>query len=137
MTYMFSQNEFGKFWIREFHYKRCLIFDEDSKYLESCIPINNSNYLGLSYSKDMISSLYIKNTSPKHVLMIGLGGGVIPTTLLKLFPDMKLDIVEIDHDVLNIAKQYFFFKPTENTNIFIEDALIYVNRNTTKRYDFS
>lgn len=42
-----------------------------------------------------------------RALMIGLGGGELPQYLLRRCPAMSVDIVELDADVIAVARRYF------------------------------
>ncbi len=72
--------------------------------------------------------------SPKRVLFIGLGAGIMPRFLRKQFPETIIDIVEIDGDILGIAENYFGFKKDDRMNIRIGDGRDFINR-TKEKYD--
>jgi spermidine synthase len=59
---------------------------------------------------------------PERILFIGLGGGSIPRVMARYYPEAKIDIVEIDQDVIEVAKKYFFFEPTPMMNIVAMDG---------------
>ena len=46
-------------------------------------------------------------TKPKTALIVGVGGATIPHLLARRFPEMLLVGVEIDPEVLQIARQFF------------------------------
>jgi len=75
----------------------------------------------------MLSGLYL-NASPKKVLIIGEGGGTIPTALQEMLPDAQIDLVELDKSVDTVARQYFDFKPNAKMRVFIEDGRVFVKR---------
>ncbi len=50
------------------------------------------SFCGLLYKSD-----------PKRMLVVGLGGGVIPREMHHYFPDMQIDVAEIDPDIPPIA----------------------------------
>ena len=72
-------------------------------------------------------SMYPKGSK---VLLLGLGGG----TLVKQFKrlDFKIDVVELDKRIKEIAIKYFYVDP--KTNIVVDDARHYINT-TKKKYD--
>jgi spermidine synthase len=47
---------------------------------------------------------------PQRVLIVGLGGGTIPSMFRKYLPDLQIDTVELDPEVVQVAKQYFGFR---------------------------
>jgi spermidine synthase len=75
--------------------------------------------------------------APKRILFIGLGIGVLPRTLDKILKDYeKIDVVEIDPDIVEIAKKYFFFKPNDKLKVHIQDGFEFVmSLNEQQTYD--
>jgi spermidine synthase len=67
----------------------------------------------------MHSLLFIPK--PSNILIIGLGGGVVPRRFSN-YLDANIDIIEIDPDIVEIAEKFFFFKKTDKINIHIGDA---------------
>ncbi|MCK7470111.1 MAG: fused MFS/spermidine synthase [Desulfomicrobium escambiense] len=64
-----------------------------------------------------------------------MGTGNLAMEFLKLLPEIKkIDIVEIDPAVIEIAGQHFDFIPDERININIQDARVFV-RNSKIKYD--
>jgi spermidine synthase len=59
---------------------------------------------------------------PSKILIIGLGGGVLPTEMEKYVSGATIDIIEIDPDVLRLAKEYFYFKESDRVRVHIGDA---------------
>ncbi|MBL7897047.1 MAG: fused MFS/spermidine synthase [Crocinitomicaceae bacterium] len=64
------------------------------------------------------------------VLLLGLGGGTLVRQFERL--NFKMDVVEIDQRVKDVALDYFFIDTS--TNIIIDDARRYVNT-CEKKYD--
>jgi spermidine synthase len=75
---------------------------------------------------------------PETILVAGLGGGSIPMTLNNLFPEAKIDVVEIDQAVVNVAKEYFFFEENDNMKVTVKDARVFVKRAALRgrKYDY-
>ena len=71
---------------------------------------------------------------PKQVLFIGMGGGIMPMYLRKHYPNVKIDIVEIDREIPKLAKKYFDFIPDSKMHIKINDGRVFVNK-TKQKYD--
>ncbi|HMV78087.1 MAG TPA: methyltransferase [Leptospiraceae bacterium] len=114
---------------------RNLYFVRDSgeEVLESAIHLYTPEKLQVLYTKKMFSSFLIfKN--PKSVLMAGLGGGGIVHFMQFFFPDVSLDTVEIDAEIVKTAKELFYVKEKENSRIYIADFLQYAEK-TEKKYD--
>ncbi len=79
--------------------------------------------------------LFFPSSTPTSCLIVGGGGGVVPTIFRRDYPDMAIDIAEIDPVVVRLAEQFFAFKPNdERTSTSVVDGRIFL-RDTTKRYD--
>lgn len=123
-----------KIWVYEMNNKRYLTFSQDLSLHQSCIDLLETHKLVFEYQKIMISGLYL-NPNPESILMIGLGGGTMITALSSILPNIKIDIVEMNARVLEIAEKYFYFKQTDNINIFIDNGFDFVCSSTNK-YDY-
>jgi len=106
---------------------RCIRLNKRNGGQQSCISLTDPNLLVLNYTKMMMGALYL-NPSPQHILIIGLGGGSLPTTLHKLFPSAQIDSVEIDPAIVKVAIKFFGFIPSENLKVYEEDGRIFVKR---------
>jgi len=65
------------------------------------------------------------------VLLLGLGGGTIANNLRSMYK-CRIDAVELDERIPEIAKEYFNL--SDSINIFIDDARHYIET-TNKKYD--
>ena len=79
------------------------------------------------YTQMMMAGLYL-NPKPAKLLIIGEGGGSIPTAIQEMYPDIQIDLVEIDAAVDRVAKRFFDFKPGPKMRVFIEDGRVFVKR---------
>lgn len=117
--------------------QRCLSFTRKNETArQTCQSLSDPNAFVFSYTRMMMGALYL-NPNPRKVLIVGLGGGVLPTALSKLFPDTVIDIVEIDPAVVKVAQQFFAFRPGQNVHVFEEDGRVFVKRagKMDQRYD--
>lgn len=107
---------------------RCMKFGRNATgSRQSCIQLSDHDKLIFNYTKMMMAALYF-NPEPKHILIIGLGGGTLPGALRKLFPASQIDVVEIDPAVAEVAQRFFYFSPTVDTQVFEEDGRVFVKR---------
>ena len=67
-------------------------------------------------------------------LLIGGAGYSYPKDYLEKFTESRLDVVEIDPAMTDLAKSYFRLKDNPRMTIYHEDARTFLNK-TTKRYD--
>lgn len=105
----------------------------NSSHVESRMNILNEYELPLSYSQIMPAGLlYV--TNPSNLLMIGLGGGMITTYIQRYFPKTKITGVELDGEVVKMARKYFKLSEKKNYTIEIADGRIFMH-NTKDIYD--
>jgi len=69
----------------------------------------------------------------KDVLVLGVGAGKIPTALSETY-GMKVDAVDINNVVLEVAVKYFGMTPSRNLKLHAIDARVYL-KSTDKKYD--
>lgn len=119
-------------------YHRILIYDKGARrslrfsvgrnsLRQSVININDLDRLELEFFRLVFAGLLL-NQNPERALFIGLGGGVLPRKFSRHFPGMEADVVEIDPEILNVAKKYFFFEPGDKTRVHISDGRVFVRR---------
>jgi len=97
------------------------------------IAVGNPPCTRLEYSQNFFLSLAF-HPDPGSILVLGLGGGAIPTLLHSILEKAVIDVVEIDPEMPAIAKKYFYFSISERLRLFIDDAFFYI-RDTDKKYD--
>jgi len=107
--------------------ERSIRFSKDDAPRQSCMSLKDPGYLVLNYVKLMLASLYLQ-PDPGRILIIGLGGGTLPTTLATLFPKAQIDTVEIDPAVVRVAQEYFGFQVSERVTVAEEDGRAFVRR---------
>ncbi|MGB4102164.1 MAG: fused MFS/spermidine synthase [Alphaproteobacteria bacterium] len=116
---------------------RCLRFARThSGVVHTCMMPYFPDELQFPNVKAMLGALYVQ-PDPKQVLMIGLGGGTLPTTLAKLYPEAVIDSVDIDPAVIKVAEKYFNFRIGEKQRAYAEDGRVFVKRalQEGRRYD--
>jgi len=116
--------------------ERCMRFTKLLSARQTCISLKSPDYLVFQYTKMMLGALCLQ-PEPDRILIIGLGGGTLPSTLSKILPKAKIDTVEIDPAVVRVAKKYFNFRISEKMNVFEEDGRVFVKRAMKKgmKYD--
>ena len=114
----------------------CLRFGRYNGTRQSCMNLAHPELLEFNYTRMMMGALYL-NPNPQRVLILGLGGSSLPNALRKLYPNLPIDVVEIDAAVIRVAKEYFGFKPSALTRAMESDGRVFVKRALTQplRYD--
>lgn len=90
-------------------------------------------YLALPYSQVMMAALPLQ-TNPQRALILGHGGGSLAKWLARHWPELELDVVEMDPLVVEAAEQYFDYRVQEGHHVFVKDARAFL-RTTTTKYD--
>jgi spermidine synthase len=96
---------------------------------ESQVNLTDPDDLPMLYARAMtIAAIYPQDV--KRVLMLGLGGGAIPTYLGRFLPDATIDTVELDPGVIDVAKKYFGIRETSKSRLFESDGRVFLNRHS-------
>ena len=70
---------------------------------------------------------------PERVCVIGVGGAVIPRALEVTVPGVKVDAVDIDPAVIEVAQDYFYWRPSTNVRAFAQDGRSFLNWSIVNR----
>lgn len=92
---------------------------------QSSIDIKDLSRHLSEYTRLVFAGLLLSE-NPRKVLIIGLGGGVIPREMHGYFPDAQIDVAEIDSEVVEAAKKLFFFQPDERLRVTVSDGRVFV-----------
>jgi spermidine synthase len=115
---------------------RCLKFHtKQQKSQQSCIYKSDPKKLVFSYTKLLMSSLLL-NSSPKNILIIGLGGGTLSNTFHQLYPQINITNVELDDAVIKVARQYFDYVENKQIKTITQDGRIFVKRAALKHQQY-
>jgi len=119
-----------------------MMFD---KYIESEVMVQSGDpsdirlkepyESGAKYT-DTLHLPFLFNAQARKVLIIGGGGGVVPTIFRRDYPQLeKIDVVEIDPTVVEVAEKYFGFRPgRDGVNVHVMDGRVYI-RECREKYD--
>ena len=88
---------------------------------QSVFKVGDLDHLELPYAPVMVSGLALC-PEPRRVLVVGLGGGSIPSFLHKHYPKTRIDAVEIDPVVVEVAKQFFGFREDATLKAHVQDG---------------
>lgn len=58
----------------------------------------------------------------RRVLFVGLGGGSIPKRMWRDFPELTMDVAEIDPEVVDVARRFFALPDDPRINVQAEDG---------------
>ena len=100
---------------------------------QTVVKLGDFDHLELPYAR-VVPAALIFVEEPASTLVIGLGGGTIPSFLRKRFPDMRIDAVDIDPGVVDVAKSHFGFREDAKMRAHVADGRRFVEQ-TQQRYD--
>jgi spermidine synthase len=109
-----------------------LKFGRRNRITQSRVDLERPRRHLLEYSTLVFSSL-LYAPDPDRVLIVGLGGGVIPREMRHYFPDARIDVVEIDGAVRRVARDYFRFRTDERMNVHIRDGRVFIRQRARQK----
>ena len=94
--------------------------------LRPCLP-----YYPLMFSG------YLFVPKPKRILIVGMGAGILSRWSAHYFPEAIVESIELDPDVVEVAKKFFGFEEGERQRVFIRDARVQIKvlQNQREKYD--
>ncbi len=108
-----------------------------SHWIQGAMRIARPWALELDYTREMMAALLLRPGTewPKTVLLIGLGAASLTKFLHRHRPEAKLTVVEIDADVVHVARQYFKLpEENERLRLYIDDGASFIAANQ-QRFD--
>ena len=87
----------------------------------------SSMYLDAPFDTDFEYPSYLHLTlaikpDAARTLAIGLGGGTVVKRMWRDYPEMRIDAVELDSEVVEVARRYFSLPDDERVRIFVDDG---------------
>ena len=94
---------------------------------QSVVKLGDPDYLALPYARVALVGLALSET-PRRFLVVGLGGGTLPMFLRKYYPNAAIDAVDIDPEVVDVAKKFFGFREDELMNAHVGDGRQFIEK---------
>jgi spermidine synthase len=95
--------------------------------LQSCMFKDDHDKLVFDYAKAVMAG-QLAMPKPKRILVLGLGGGSIPRVYRRLYPNVPIDVVDIDEAVVQTAEQWFDFKAGGAVKVHVKDGRQFVKQ---------
>ncbi len=102
-------------------------------YWQSAVDLDDPRHTVFAYS-DYMHLPVLFRPQGRRVLMIGLGGGTVPTRYASDYPQMQVEVVELDLAVIEVARRYFQVPVGDRLRVIPEDGRLFVAR-SSGRYD--
>ncbi|XP_064791595.1 eEF1A lysine and N-terminal methyltransferase isoform X1 [Oncorhynchus masou masou] len=94
----------------------------------------DKGYLCCAHHRVMVAGLAMLGVGTDHnkdvpvsVLLVGLGGGGLPQFLRDFVPGARVEVVELDPAVLEVAQGWFGFTPDDRLTVTLGDGLEHIN----------
>jgi spermidine synthase len=98
-------------------------------FTESSMKLSDPGALTLYYGRYMTLGIAYA-AKVERILEIGLGGGRTVSYLNAALPDASIVSVELDKDVVDLAKKYFRFTETDKLRAVVSDGRAFLMRNS-------
>jgi spermidine synthase len=105
--------------------ERCLYFTQGN--LQSVMSLDEPDALIAAYTRKMMSFLLF-NPAPKHIQMIGLGGGSLAKFCYRNLPEAQITVVEVDARVVALRDEFCIPADDERLRIVCEDGAHYISQ---------
>lgn len=96
-------------------------------YIESRLDRSHPKSLDLDYTRTMMAG-FVMQPRPKRLLMIGFGGGQISNYLFERVPGLEIDGVDIDPEVIRLARKYFDVPRSPRYRTHAADGRLFVEK---------
>ncbi len=105
-----------------------------SEWIQGAMRLSRPNALELAYTRDFMAALLLRPEA-KRFLLIGLGAGSIAKFIYHHIPDSDLTVVEINPNVLHVAREFFILpQDDKRLQIVIDDGALYIQK-TLAQFD--
>lgn len=111
---------------------RSLHFGTKPRQTSMCLA--TPNRLHATYSRAMCAWMLFAPT-PKQVLMLGLGGGVVSKYFLQTVPSCQITVLEYRQQVIKIARKYFALPLDQRLKIKLVDGVKYIHQQSQNQLE--
>jgi spermidine synthase len=109
---------------------RTLFFDALT---QSAMQVKDPYATAFSYT-DYLHLVMAYKPSARRVLFLGLGGGSAPKRFWRDYPQLQIDVAEVDPDVVTVARRYFAVPTDPRLRIKAQDGRRFLAE-SSRRYD--
>ncbi len=106
----------------------------DAWLVESRIDLDDPTSLSLDVFRTMTAGLLLQ-PRPRRICMVGVGGGQLSNYLFARLPGVEIDAVDIDPEVVRLARKYFEIPDDPRYRTHVGDGRLFVESSTTADVD--
>lgn len=127
-----AKSRFNEIQVTEQGPVRTLYFVQGGvRYIESRWNMDRPQSLDLDYSRTMMAG-FLLQPRPRRFMMMGLGGGAISNYLFERFPELEIDAVDIDPEVVRLAHKYFGIPDDPRYRTHVGDGRLFVEQSGSR-----
>lgn len=126
---------FNRYSVEDVYYnghRSRILYSGHNAAAQSGIALDDPDFVLFDYNQRFMELLM--GLVPRRVLVLGGGVFTLPRDIIKTIPGCKVDVVEIDGELVEVAEQYFGLRPDERLFIHIGDAGEFV-KSSKEEYD--
>lgn len=123
---------FGTVIVTEENGLRTLLFEKNGA-RQSVVKLGDPEHLELPYAPVAFTGLALC-AEPRRALVVGLGGGTLPMFLRRHYPNATIDAVDIDPEVVHVARTFFGFREDRRMRATVGDGREFIEK-TSQPYD--
>jgi spermidine synthase len=125
-----KDTQYHRLWVTEDAEERVLRFDRSR---QSAMYLNDPAETSFRYP-NYLHLVMAAKPDAKRVLVVGLGGGTLIKRMLRDYPDVKIDVVEIDPEVVSVARRMFELPTDPRLRVITEDGRRFI-KSSKDTYD--
>jgi len=99
----------------------------DLRAVQSSMRLREPDTIVTAYAQKMMAFLLF-NRAPRHIVMIGLGGGSLAKFCHRHLPDTRLTVVEIDPNIIELREWFHIPADDERLQVILGDGAEFVRR---------
>ena len=92
---------------------------------QSVVKPGDPDHLVLQYTRSAFVGLALAD-KPRRMLVVGVGGGTLPMFLRKHYPEAAIDAVDIDANVLEVARKFLGFREDATLRAHVADGRAFI-----------
>ncbi len=109
------------------YHRLAVMDDSDSRYLRFSSSFQSGMWLRKRFATrfrytDYFDLGFAYNPRARSILFIGLGGGSAPKRVWRDFPQMRIQVAELDPEVVNVAYRFFDLPRSPRLSVDVQDG---------------
>lgn len=133
--YIFKDKGFEHLFVLDDGDERSLRFTVADGESQSTISLSNPEAVPAEYIRVAMLGMLMTRRS-ERVLMVGLGGGSFTSLLRRHYPNLWIEVTEVDPAVVKVAKRFFGVEEDDRFRIHVADGARFVAE-TGATYDLA